>query len=274
MHVVSSPGLRPQGQVDPEREQRDPGEPALTIGALRRLETASLWPLLPGNRAVVTEELVRRFLPMARGLAARYNSANEAYEDLVQVASLGLLQAINRFDPDRGSPFSAFAVPTVLGELKRHFRSTGWAVHVARGAQELAQRVDLARRELVELTGREPRVPELAAYAGLEVDDVRQGLIAGAAHHASSLDTPLGDDPEAGTLVDMIGGEDQAFSLRETVIDLQAGTARIPAQERRALWLRVSMGLKQREIAEQMGCSQMQVSRLLRRAGERLELAP
>ncbi len=218
------------------------------------------------------EILFERFLPLARKLAGRYTNPHEPLEDLVQVASLGLLGAIDRFDPDRGVRFAAFAVPTILGELKRYFRNTGWSAHVPRGAQEMAMRVDRATRQLSAQTGRAPRVEELAQYLEIPVEDVIAGLDAGSAHYSVSLDAPASgadvDEPES--LGDSMGEVDERYGLVETSVALNAALARLPYLERRALTLRLESDMKQTEIAAELGCSQMQVSRLLRRAAGKL----
>lgn len=218
------------------------------------------------------EELLRRFLPLARRLAGRYANPHEPLEDLVQVATLGLLGAIDRFDPRRGVRFPAFAVPTILGELKRYFRNTGWSVHVPRGAQEMALRVERATREISSRTGRHPRVNELAEFMEVAPEDVLTGLDAGTAHYSVSLDAPLsntdGEEPDA--LGDAIGADDDNYGLVETTAALSAAVAQLPYLERRALALRLGHDMKQTEIADELGCSQMQVSRLLRRAASRL----
>jgi RNA polymerase sigma-B factor len=218
------------------------------------------------------EELLERFLPLARRLAGRYANPHEPLEDLVQVATVGLLGAIDRFDPQRGVRFPAFAVPTILGELKRYFRNTGWSVHVPRGVQEMALRVDRATRDITARTGRHPRVHELAEYMEVTPEDVLAGLDAGSAHYSVSLDAPVssndGEEPDA--LGDAMGSEDDSYGLVETTAALSAAVARLPHLERRALALRLDHDMKQTEIAQQLGCSQMQVSRLLRRAASRL----
>jgi RNA polymerase sigma-B factor len=219
------------------------------------------------------EELFERFRPLARKLAARYSNPHEPIEDLVQVASMGLLGAIDRFDPDRGVRFPAFAVPTILGELKRYFRNTGWSVHVPRGAQELALRVDRATRQIEARQGRHPSVNELAQYLELPQEDVLVGLDAGTAHYSVSLDAPMsaGEDEELpDTLGDSLGGVDESYGLVEATSSLAAALGRLPHLERQALTLRLERDLKQTEIARELGCSQMQVSRLLRRAAARL----
>ncbi len=219
------------------------------------------------------DELFKRFLPLARKLAARYSNPHEPIEDLIQVASMGLLGAIDRFDPDRGVRFPAFAIPTILGELKRYFRNTGWSAHVPRGAQEMALRVNRAIRQIETRSGRQPSVGELAQFLELPYEDVLVGLDAGTAHYSVSLDAPLmiGDDEEQpDTLGDSIGDVDESYGLVEASVSLSAALASLPHLERLALTLRLEQDLKQTEIAREIGCSQMQVSRLLRRGAAKL----
>jgi RNA polymerase sigma-B factor len=239
--------------------------------SVRRMATDELWRRkLAAAPCPARDELARRFLPLARKLAARYTNPNEPLEDLVQVASLGLLRAIDRYSPERGTSFHAFAVPTILGELKRHFRDTGWSVHVPRDAKELALRVDRASRELTDRLGRSPQVDELAQFLGLSVEAVLGALEAANAHFGASLDAPAGADSDGAPLVELLGSEDDRLVLADTALDLAAGIRRLPYLERRALTLRFGEDLKQTEIAERLGCSQMQVSRLLGRVTRRL----
>jgi RNA polymerase sigma-B factor len=211
-------------------------------------------------------ELFEQFVPLARRLAGRYASPREPMEDLVQVAYVGLLGAVDRFDPQRGRNFTAFAIPTILGELRRYFRDTGWTAHVPRGAQELAMRIDRGSREITERTGRTPRVGELAEYLEISMEDAIAGLHAATAHYSVSLDAPApGADTEDQTLVESLGVEDERFGLVDAKLSLPSALARLPYMERQVVTLRLTQGLKQMEIARQMGCSQMQVSRLLRR---------
>jgi RNA polymerase sigma-B factor len=231
----------------------------------------ALWRLR-GDLPEARDELLRRHLPLARKLAARYQNPHEPFEDLVQVANLGLLNALDRYDPERGVPFGAYATPTILGELKRHFRNTGWAAHVPRAAQELAQRVQRAVGDLIEQHGRSPEVAEVAVYLELDVEQVLDGLESAQAHYSDSLDAPIADGvPEPTTLGDTLGGVDDGYALFETASSLSGAIRTLPYLERTALTLRMQGDLKQSEIAKTMGCSQMQVSRLLRRAAERLQ---
>src|SRR5436309_5228566 len=164
-----------------------------TVSPTDSPELFQRWSVARDRRA--RDELISRFLPLARKLARRYAQSSEPYEDLVQVASLGLVKAVERFDPSRGFAFSSFAVPTIVGELKRYFRDTAWAVHVDRGAQERARRIADAQRTLSSRTGRVPTVAELAQYLELSQEEILDGLQTAEAYGTISLNTPLmGDD--------------------------------------------------------------------------------
>jgi RNA polymerase sigma-B factor len=215
------------------------------------------------------DELISRFLPLARKLARRYTQSSEPYDDLVQVASLGLVKAVERFDPDRGFAFTSFAVPTIVGELKRYFRDTGWAIHVDRGAQERARRINEAQRAISARTGRPPRVDELAQYLELSEEEVLDGLQVAEAYGTVSLDAPLAGEEDA-TRIDAIGDEDQRLGLVDDQTTIFAAAKHLPQREREILFLRFGEDLTQSEIAERVGVSQMQVSRLLRRSLQRL----
>lgn len=217
------------------------------------------------------DELVERFLPLARKLARRYNVGHEPFDDLVQVASLGLVKAVDRFDCSRGNTFSSFAVPTILGELKRYFRDHGWAVHVPRGAQERAVKVEDAQQYLSARSGRAPTVPELAEYLELSIDEVLDSLETARAHHATSLDAPQDDGEAEGTkLVDTFGDEDPSLRLADARITVGIVAAQLSPREREVLALRFVNDMTQTQIAELIGVSQMQVSRILRRSIARL----
>jgi RNA polymerase sigma-B factor len=219
------------------------------------------------------EALVRRFMPLARSLARRYDRSSEPFEDLLQVASLGLLKALDRFDPSLGHPFASFAVPTILGEMRRHFRDAGWSVHVPRGSQERALKVRDAQERLANSNGRAPTVNELAQYLELSTGEIIDALQAIQAYESLSLDAPRpGATDEATSYGDAMGEEDARYELVELDATVSAVLGRIPQREREILRMRFVEDLTQTEIAERIGVSQMQVSRLLRRSLEQLRI--
>ncbi len=217
------------------------------------------------------DELIERFLPLARKLAHRYAGSREPYDDLVQVASLGLVKAVERFDPDRGFQFSSYAVPTILGELKRYFRDAGWAVHVERGAQERARRIIDARNQLAARHGRSPTVTELAQLLDCSAEEVIDGLQTAEAYDTVSLDAPVSADADAEPRMESIGDEDQRLGRIDAEATVFAAAQKLPARDREILYLRFGEDLTQAEIADRVGVSQMQVSRLLRRSVTRLQ---
>jgi RNA polymerase sigma-B factor len=218
-------------------------------------------------------ELVERFLPLARRLARRYERASEPLEDLVQVASLALVKAIDRYDASRGDAFSSYAVPTILGELKRYFRDSGWALHVPRGVQERVLQVNTAVEALSRDLGRSPTPQQVALKLDMPVEQVLEALEAGAAYTTTSLDTPRrGDEEDVGTVADTLGQTDARFSLIEDSASISRGLKALPERERTILYLRFAEGLTQMEIAERMGISQMHVSRLIRRSIDRVRV--
>jgi RNA polymerase sigma-B factor len=222
-----------------------------------------------GDRAA-REVLVQRYTPLARGLARRYGRSSEPFEDLLQVALLGLLKALDRFDGDRGHAFASYAVPTILGEMRRYFRDSGWAVHVPRGAQECALKVRDAQERLANARGHAPTVNELAEYLELDIEDVVDALQALQGYETLSLDAPrpgLDDDDSYG---EALGHEDERYELVELDATVTAVLEHIPPRERLILRMRFLDDLTQTEIAERVGISQMQVSRLLRRSLEQL----
>jgi RNA polymerase sigma-B factor len=212
-------------------------------------------------------ELVERTLPLARTLARRYANKGEALDDLEQVAALGLVKAIDRFDLDREVRFTTFAVPTIAGEIKRHFRDRGWMVRVPRDVQELSARLAIVRERLTRELGRSPRVQELARAAEAGIEQVLEALGAADAYRALSLDEPLGDGLGP---MESLGSDDAGFERVEQRALLRSGLTHLPAREREILHLRFYEGLTQREIAGRVGVSQMHVSRLIRRSIEAL----
>lgn len=214
------------------------------------------------------ECLVECYLPLARKLATRYRGrGGEPFDDLLQVASLGLLKAIDRFDTNRGTAFSTFAVPTILGELKRYFRDTGWSAHVPRGLQELALKVQEAEQAISSRLGRSPTAAELALYMEVSVEEVLDGLEAAAAHHATSLEVPHDElDGEWRSLSDVLGQDDPCFEQIDASLTVASAAGGLSERELRVLEMRFSGELTQSEIAKRIGVSQMQVSRILRGA--------
>ena len=217
------------------------------------------------------DELVERFLPLARQLARRYQRGNEPLDDLVQVASIGLVKAVDRFDPSRGTAFSSYAVPTILGELKRYFRDSGWAVHVPRGMQERVMNVNQAIARLSRRTGRSPTAAEVAEEIGESPEAVLEAMEASIAYDAVSLDTPrTGEEEDSDTYADTMGMIDERFELVEYKSAIGPTMRALPARDQLVLKLRFEDDLTQLEIAERIGVSQMHVSRLIRRALKRL----
>lgn len=239
----------------------------------RREEHALFVRYQRGGDNDARRELVERFLPLARRLARRYEQASEPLEDLVQVASLALVKAVDRFDAERGDAFSSYAVPTILGELKRHFRDAGWALHVPRGLQERVLEVNSAMESLAREWGRSPTPQQLAERMNLSVEEVLEAIEAGAAYNTASLDTPRrSDDEDAGTIAETLGETDVRFERVEAGATIERGLKSLPERERSILFLRFAEGLTQAEIAERIGISQMHVSRLIRRAIDRVRV--
>ena len=220
-----------------------------------------------GGDPRLREQVIDQYLPLARKLARRFHRGAEPLEDLVQVASVGLLKAVDRFDPDAGNAFSSFAIPTITGELRRHFRDTTWSVHVPRGTQEAALRIKAVTDQLYHRHGRAPTVAEIAAETGLELEEVVDAMQARGAQEVASLDQPLAAGEEGDLcLLDVLGDSDDALELAEDRTAVRAYLRALPERERQVLYLRFVHELTQTQIAARLGCSQMQVSRLLRRA--------
>jgi RNA polymerase sigma-B factor len=219
------------------------------------------------------DALVERFLPLATGLARRYHRGAEPLDDLVQVASVGLLKAIDRFDPARGTAFSSFAVPTIAGELKRHYRDKGWSVRVPRDLQELAVRVDRATDRLVHELGRVPTATEIADDLGVSTEQVIEAREATAAYRADSLDRAPSDDQDGTQVIDTLGGDEPGYRQAEQTATVEAMMSALSEREREILRLRFAEDLTQSEIGDRVGLSQMHISRLLRQAIARLREA-
>jgi RNA polymerase sigma-B factor len=217
------------------------------------------------------DALVSEFMPLARSLARRYGRSSEPMDDLVQVAAVGLVLAIDRFDVDRGHRFQSFAVPTILGEMRRYFRNSGWALHVPRSTQERALALREAQHHLTSEYGRAPTVDQLRDHLGYELEQVIDGLQALSTYEVNSLDAPAGGEEEGVTYAEAIGGDDQGYGAIESRADLRAALAELSERDRTMLGMSFFDEMSQSEIAARLGISQMQISRLLRRSLQRLE---
>ena len=252
MSSIASPAV-----VDRDREGRHERE---------------LWRRLTEQRDQrARSELVDLYMPLARRMASRYAGVSEPYDDLLQVASLGLLNAVDRFDASRGTPFAGFAKPTILGELKRHFRDKVWTVRVPRSVHDRMGRVEKATEALTLQLHRAPSVEELAATVELEPSEVLEILEAQHNRRPLSLDAPpVGEDPEDASGAEWVGRPDGNYDLVEDRLAMEAVLPSLGERERQVLRLRFVEELPQTEIAARIGCSQMHVSRLLRRSLDKL----
>ena len=217
------------------------------------------------QRQGARDRLVTLHLPLVEHLAKRFRNRGEPYDDLVQVATIGLIKAIDRYDPERGVEFSTYATPTIVGEIKRWFRDKGWAVRVPRRLQELRLSIGATTAALTQELGRSPTIGELAEKIGVSEDEVLEGLESATAYSTLSLDAPDGADGEGPAVLDNIGQEDDALLDVENREALKPLLSRLNERERRILMLRFFAGMTQSQIADDVGISQMHVSRLLAR---------
>ncbi|WP_030378345.1 MULTISPECIES: RNA polymerase sigma factor SigF [unclassified Streptomyces] len=238
-----------------------------TSADFRRLAALPQGP----ERDALRARIVEAWLPMAERLAGRFRSRGESYEDLRQVAALGLVKAVDRYDPELGNAFESYAVPTVTGEIKRHFRDHMWTLHVPRRVQDLRNRVRFACQDLSQtVSGRRPTIAEIAEHAHMSEEDVKTGLEALESFTALSLDAELPGSDDGYSLSDALGSADPAL---DTVVDREAVKPRLaalPERERAILYMRFFGDMTQSRIAEQLGISQMHVSRLISRCCARL----
>ena len=214
---------------------------------------------------VARDRLVEELMPLVRSLARRYAGRGEPLEDLVQVGAIGLIKAIDRFDLERGVELSTYAVPTILGEIRRHFRDRSWGVHVPRRMKELSLRVSRVVDDLSSELGRSPTVAEIATAAEVEEEDVIEALETARAHTPTSLSIPVDASGEL-TLIDLLGEDEVGYEALERGSVVRTGLDELDERERRIVVLRFLHGLTQSEIAAELGISQMHVSRLLRRS--------
>nr|WP_239062719.1 RNA polymerase sigma factor SigF [Streptomyces sp. SID13031] len=243
----------------------EPQEPDL------RTRTATFFAAMgassPGEAAHTSarDGLVSLHMPLVEHLARRFRNRGEPYDDLVQVATIGLIKAVDRFDVERGVEFSTYATPTILGEIKRYFRDKGWAIRVPRRLQELRLSLTAATAELTQEQGRAPTVGELSERLGLPADLIIEGLESANAYNTLSLDAPDQNEADATTVLDGLGGEDEALESVEYRESLKPLLAQLDTREKRILTLRFFRGMTQSQIADEIGISQMHVSRLLAR---------
>lgn len=214
------------------------------------------------DRARLRARAIEQNLPMAGHLARRYAGRGERLEDLTQVAAVALIDAVDRYDPARQVPFAGFAIPSILGALKRHFRDTTWAIRVPRAVQELALQVPMATNEVSQRQGRTPTKAELADHLHVTVDDVMAAVGSWQNYHLQSLNTPAATT-DSGDLIDLIGGTDPGYARVDDRLSLQPLLAKLPPRERRIITMRFQDHMNQSQIAVEVGVSQMHVSRLL-----------
>ena len=217
------------------------------------------------------DELVERFLPLARSIAMRFAARSESFEDLQQVAAIGLIKALDRYDPSRGA-FSSFAVPTISGEIKRYFRDRTWSVRPPRDLQELTLRVDKCAEKLARTLQRVPTVRELADEVGVDEEAILEARYARQAKTGASMQARIGGDSDAVTLEDLLGGEDRELAIAEERVVLDRLLNAVSERERRVLRMRFELDMTQAEIGEILGVSQMQISRIIRQAIARMQI--
>jgi len=234
------------------------------------LATLAALPEGHPSRAALRERVIEQLLPLARHLARRFRDRGEPYDDLVQTAMIGLIKAVDRFDPSHGTDFAGFAVPTIIGEIKRHFRDRTWSVRVPRRLQELRLSINEANTALTQSLGRSPTVAQVAERLGITEDEVLEGLEGARAYKATSLSTPVGGEAGSADLGDLLGDDDPGYATVEARATLTKVLRTLPDREREIVVLRYCGNLTQQQIADRVGVSQMHVSRLLTKTLARL----
>ena len=247
----------------PAEDGRTPG---VSESATDLLTALSALPARHPSRRALRDQVIEAFLPLAHHLANRFGGRGEPIEDLVQTATVGLIKAVDKFDPNRGVAFAAYAIPTVIGEIKRHFRDRTWDIRVPRRLQELRLDISEATSTLLQDLGRSPTVSDIARHLDISEEQVLEGLEGARAYNAVSLSARSNDGDQSTELGDLIGTEDRAYEMAELRIALGPAMATLDEREQRILTLRFYGNLTQSQIAEQVGISQMHVSRLLARA--------
>ncbi|WLW57816.1 SigB/SigF/SigG family RNA polymerase sigma factor [Streptomyces sp. YU58] len=260
---TSRPGASAQPSAPARRRHDDAPDTAALFTRLNTLEDGP-------EREAVRDELVTAWLPMAHRIAGRFRDRGESIEDLRQVAALGLVKAIDRFEPERGA-FESYAVPTITGEVKRHFRDRMWALRVPRRVQELRNKVRVARRELTQNPGSpEPSAADIAVHTGLTEDEVATGMEALESFSTLSLDAELSAGDDGYSLADTLGSSDTSYDVVVDRESAKEGLRRLPERERAILYMRFFEDMTQSRIADHLGISQMHVSRLISRSCARV----
>ncbi|MEV4512416.1 RNA polymerase sigma factor SigF [Dactylosporangium sp. NPDC049525] len=277
MSVVSDPSAVAEAAATPQHTTapRSAAREATDAAAMSLLSLLADLPAASPDRQRIRTRLIELYLPLATYLAQRFRNRGEHLDDLIQVAHLGLVKAVDRFDLDHGAAFTSYAVPVITGELKRHFRDKCWDVRVPRRVQEMRMQINRVTEELTHSLGRSPTISDLAAYLDATEEDVIEGLEAGQAYRSLSLDAPVrgGDGDGVTGLGDLLGTADPDLEQVEAREALRPLLARLPAREQRILTMRFFGSLTQSQIAAELGISQMHVSRLLAGALARLRAA-
>jgi RNA polymerase sigma-B factor len=251
--------------VAPHRVEVEPDASDSTDRAGELINALAGLPAGHPSRARLRDRAIEAWLPLARHLANRYAGRGEPVDDLVQVATMGLIKAVDRFDADRGIEFAGFAIPTIVGELKRHFRDRTWSIRVPRRLQELRLAITAANNTLTNTLGRSATVGDIAEHLGITEEEVLEGLEGARAYNSTSLSTPANDEGSL-TLGDTLGGVDTEFEVAELRIALGPALAQLDEREQKIISMRFYGNLTQSEIADRVGISQMHVSRLLAKA--------
>ncbi len=263
--VGAEVAAQPLPSVEVERETTDRAHSPERARARALFVRLAELPEGDTERAAIRDQLVRMHLPLVEYLARRFRNRGEPLDDLVQVATIGLIKSVDRFDPERGVEFSTYATPTIVGEIKRHFRDKGWAIRVPRRLQELKLSLTKATSELSQTLGRSPTVSEIARHLQMSEEDVLEGLESANAYSAVSLDAPDSGDDEAPAVADTLGVQDESLEGVEYRESLKPLLEKLPPREKRILLLRFFGNMTQSQIATELGISQMHVSRLLAR---------
>ena len=250
----------PASSLPPHHDEADTVRPDRE--AVDLVNAMAALPVSAPSRRALRDQAIHAFTPMAQRLARRYARRGEPYEDLLQTATVGLIKAIDRFDPDRGVDFTAYAIPTILGEIKRYFRDHAWAIRVPRRLQEMRMAINDANATLTHTLGRVVTVTDIADYLGVTEEAVIEGLEGARAYSATSLSTPTGADGGM-EIGDTLGKADHGYELTELHLALGPALARLNERERQIITLRFFGNQTQTQIAEQIGVSQMHISRLI-----------